>query len=315
MRWTTQPLAPRDASIDRAGRLPVADPFPYRPDQAELVEGGRAQAVNETPHLDASAPRTASRSATRTPWSARPARPSPSAGRPSGRPRPLGRDPAMSAPEESGNPLTRARHKDIARRRLRVHHALADMRAKAEEITTASSATTLPCAGDPRVPARPSCPSRSCCGCRTATPPDSWCSTSPCGCWKAPPRTDKSATPPCRRSMTGTGHVRVPLGAVRRPPARRPHLCTRRHRHALGSRRRPPTSGPHRPDRRASAQRDLMPKVAVRSTDPHPQCVQWSDRRRRRNHDRAQAPHAGAARTGERAWTVATSPMCERPAY
>jgi chromosome segregation ATPase len=41
----------------------------------------------------------------------------------------------MSAPEEPGNPLTHARHKDVARRRLRVHHALADMRAKAEEIT------------------------------------------------------------------------------------------------------------------------------------------------------------------------------------
>jgi chromosome segregation ATPase len=40
-----------------------------------------------------------------------------------------------STPEKPESPLARARHKDVARRRLRVHHALADMRAKAEEIT------------------------------------------------------------------------------------------------------------------------------------------------------------------------------------
>jgi Family of unknown function (DUF6262) len=41
----------------------------------------------------------------------------------------------MTTVDSGGSPLTQARHKDVARRRLRVHHALADMKAKAEEIT------------------------------------------------------------------------------------------------------------------------------------------------------------------------------------
>jgi hypothetical protein len=41
----------------------------------------------------------------------------------------------MTTPPAGANPLTQARHHDVARRRLRVQHALADMHAKADQIT------------------------------------------------------------------------------------------------------------------------------------------------------------------------------------
>lgn len=47
----------------------------------------------------------------------------------------------MTTPPADASPLTQARQHDVARRRLRVQHALADMHAKAEEITISGVAT------------------------------------------------------------------------------------------------------------------------------------------------------------------------------
>jgi chromosome segregation ATPase len=46
----------------------------------------------------------------------------------------------MTTMDNDGSPLTRARRNDVARRRLRVQHALADMQAHADEITISAVA-------------------------------------------------------------------------------------------------------------------------------------------------------------------------------